>query len=157
MWDTWGNAVDVSASSTQTDQHGMASVAKVISISAYLSCFSKANLMKLPNKQYVIAFESSQNGSDVSTVGLKITTTPEKASTERILEVTTASGAKPAGAPFVTWSSIGGANGTIILSDSASNSVFINQALGNGPWKVVSTTAGRAFGREVRTGKRHGT
>jgi hypothetical protein len=69
--------------------------------------------------------------------------------------ITTTSGLKPQGAPFVTWSSIGGANGTIVMSDSKTNSLFVNQALGEGPWRVVSTIAGRAYGREVRAGMLH--
>lgn len=68
-------------------------------------------------------------------------------------EVITTTGAKPQGAPFVTWVSTGGVNGTIVLSDSTSNSVFVNQALGEGPWRVIETTAGRAYAREVRDGE----
>jgi hypothetical protein len=67
--------------------------------------------------------------------------------------IATTSGLKPQGAPFVTWSSMGGANGTIIVSDSTTNSLFINQALGEGSWNVVKTIAGRAYGREVRAGR----
>jgi hypothetical protein len=67
--------------------------------------------------------------------------------------ITTSSGLRPQGAPFVTWSSLGGVNGTIVVSDSTTNSLFVNQALGEGVWKVVKTTAGRAYGREVRAGR----
>jgi hypothetical protein len=67
--------------------------------------------------------------------------------------ITTASGLAPQGASYVTWSSIGGANGTIVVSDSTTNSLFVNQALGEGPWKVVRTNAARAYGREVHAGK----
>ncbi|KAF2825160.1 hypothetical protein CC86DRAFT_325055 [Ophiobolus disseminans] len=134
MWDGWGTAIDVAASSTLSDQQGMASVAK------------------LPNKQYLIAFESSpSNGTNSASItNFKITASPENAATERIRDIVSTTGVKPQGASFVTWSLIGGANGTIILSDSVTNSIFVNQALGEGPWKVVATTAGRALGREVR-------
>lgn len=40
-------------------------------------------------------------------------------------------------------------NGTIVISDSKSKDLYVNQALGEGPWKVLSTNAGRAYGREV--------
>lgn len=53
----------------------------------------------------------------------------------------------------MTWTPLGGVNGTIVLSDSRSNSVFINQALGEGTWREVKTTAGRASAREVRVRK----
>ncbi|KAH7074237.1 hypothetical protein FB567DRAFT_479748 [Paraphoma chrysanthemicola] len=135
MWDTWGTAIDVVAKIAPADQASAASAAK------------------LPNNQYIIAFEASQSGNSSNVavpVQYKIAASPENAGTELPLDVTTASGLKPQGAPFVTWSSLGGANGTIILSDSSSNSLFINQALGTGLWKVISTVAGRAYGREVR-------
>lgn len=68
-------------------------------------------------------------------------------------EITTSSGLKPQGAPFVTWSALGGINGTIVVSDSTTNALFVNQALGEGVWKVVSTNAARAYGREVHAGE----
>jgi hypothetical protein len=111
--------------------------------------------VQLPDKQYIIVFESVQSvnsSSSSSAINFKITTTPENAGTQGMRSITTASGLKPQGAPFVTWSSIGGANGTIIVSDSTTNALFINQALGEGLWKVVSTTAARAYGREVHAG-----
>lgn len=50
----------------------------------------------------------------------------------------------------MTWSPLGGTNGTIVVSDSDSNAVFVNQALGQGIWKQVNTTAGRAYSREIQ-------
>lgn len=91
--------------------------------------------------------------SSPSAVNFKVTTSPENVGTEPAREIVTASGLKPQGAPFVTWSSLGGANGTIVVSDSASKDLYINQALGEGPWKVVSTNAARAYGREVHAGE----
>jgi hypothetical protein len=106
--------------------------------------------------QYIILFESVQSinssSSSSSAVNFKITTTPENAGTQGMRSITTASGLRPQGASFVTWSSLGGANGTIIVSDSTTNALFVNQALGEGLWKVVSTTAARAYGREVHAG-----
>ena len=58
-------------------------------------------------------------------------------------------GVVPSGSPSVTWSPLGGSNGPIVLSDSKSGSVFVNQALGEGEWWELPTTAGRALGREV--------
>ncbi|KAH7397387.1 hypothetical protein BKA66DRAFT_408260, partial [Pyrenochaeta sp. MPI-SDFR-AT-0127] len=138
MWDDWGSVIDVAASDVLTDREGTASA------------------VQLPNNKYIIVFESTQNSGSSSAkhpVYFKLTSTPENVGTERMREVVTNTGVKLQGAPFVTWLSIGGANGTIVLSDSASNSIFINQALGEGSWKEVQTTAGRAFAREVRDGE----
>lgn len=72
---------------------------------------------------------------------------------DRTREVRVDTGLVPSGVPSVTWTPLGGANGTIVLSDSKSNSVFVNQYLGEGEWWELSTTAGRAFGREVAVRK----
>jgi hypothetical protein len=111
-------------------------------------------LNQLPNKQYIVLFELVQasNTSSSSSVNFKIVTSPETAGTAGMRSITTASGLKPQGAPFVTWTSLGGANGTIVVSDSTTNALFVNQALGEGLWRVVSTTAARAYGREVHAG-----
>ncbi|KAH7381310.1 hypothetical protein DE146DRAFT_282010 [Phaeosphaeria sp. MPI-PUGE-AT-0046c] len=132
LWGTWGTAIDVAVSNDSvTDQRNMASVAK------------------LPNKAYILIFGASSTNATSSAVTFKITTSPENVGTELAREIITSSGLKPQGAPFVTWSALGGVNGTIVVSDSASNALFINQALGEGMWKVVRTNAARAYGREV--------
>lgn len=145
--------VDVAVSATLTDQQGVASVAKVRFACQIGTRMLSLTCAQLPNKQYIIAFESRSNTTGSSQVRFKTTATPENADTASVREITTASGAKPQGAPFATWSPIGGTNGTIILSDSTTNSIFTNQALGEGPWKVIPTKAGRAFGREARACK----
>ncbi|KAH8722994.1 hypothetical protein GQ44DRAFT_828627 [Phaeosphaeriaceae sp. PMI808] len=133
IWDTWGSAIDVAVSNTVSDLEGMASVAK------------------LPNNQYIVAYEASQGTSDSNgAVNFKLSSAPENAGTESVRTITATSGAKPQGAPSVAWSSVGGTNGTIILSDSTTGSLFINRALGQGPWSVIATPAGRAYAREVR-------
>jgi len=85
-------------------------------------------------------------------VKFKVATKPEDFGTASTHDIITATGIKPRGAPSVTWSSIGGKNGTVVVSDSISNLLFVNQALGEGPWRVISTTAARAYGREVHAG-----
>ncbi|CAO2647579.1 Nn.00g085010.m01.CDS01 [Neocucurbitaria sp. VM-36] len=133
IWENWGTAIDVAASN-------------VLSVSQ-----GKTSITKLPKNQYIIVFESTQNSnSSNNSLYFKLTQTPENVAAERVHEITTSTGTRLQGAPYVTWSPVGGANGTIVLSDSTSNSVFVNQALGEGAWKEVKTTAGRAYAREVR-------
>jgi hypothetical protein len=113
-------------------------------------------MSQLPNSQYIIMFESSSksiNSTVSHAVNFKVMASPENAGTEAIRSITTASGSKPQGAPSVTWSSIGGVNGTIVVSDSTTSSLFVNSALGEGLWKEVPTRAGRSYGREVHSGK----
>ncbi|KAK3214577.1 hypothetical protein GRF29_19g626999 [Pseudopithomyces chartarum] len=134
-YDSWGNAADVVASQSQTDRPSAPSVAKI------------------SKNQYIVAF---QNGVlDTATnnytypIYYKITTNLRNAAKDRTREFRVDTGAVPSGSPSVTWSPLGGSNGTIVLSDSKSGSVFVNQALGEGEWWELPTTAGRALGREV--------
>ncbi|KAH5104777.1 hypothetical protein HBH72_063720 [Parastagonospora nodorum] len=134
VYGAWSGATDAVASSVLADQIGMGSVAKVT------------------NNQYIITFESEESGngtSPLSSVKFKVATSPEDFGKTSTHDIMTAAGLKPQGAPSVTWSSIGGQNGTVIVSGSTSNLLFVNQALGQGPWRAVSTTAARAYGREV--------
>jgi hypothetical protein len=96
--------------------------------------------------------QSSNTSSSGSTVNFKVTTSPENAGTESMRSITTTTSLKPQGAPFVTWSPLGGTNGTIVVSDSTTNALFTNQALGEGLWRVIPTIAARAYGREVHAG-----
>ncbi|KAH9876583.1 hypothetical protein J1614_003714 [Plenodomus biglobosus] len=131
MWGSWGTTSDVATSVTPTVSLGALSAAK------------------LPSGQYLLAVESSQN--DTSYIQCKTTGTPENPGVASFIDIRTTTGLQPGGASYVTWSSLGGSNGTVVLSDSRSNSVFINQAVGAGLWREVSLKAGRAYGREVRS------
>lgn len=106
---------------------------------------------QLPNKQYIVVTGSANNST--SKVQFQLTSNLEKAATGSPQDVVTSTGVKLQSAPFVTWLSLGGTNGTLVLSDSTSSSVFVNEALGQGVWKEVSTAAARAYGREVKASK----
>lgn len=83
----------------------------------------------------------------------KVASSPENLGAAVTREARTNTGVTPQGASFVTWSSLGGANGTVVLSDSRTSSLFINEAYGDGVWTEIPSTAGRAVGREVRIRK----
>ncbi|CBX96272.1 hypothetical protein LEMA_P111910.1 [Plenodomus lingam JN3] len=134
MWTTWGTATDVTSSAALSD---------------ILGSLSAAEVRGLPNNQYLLVVESMRNGT--SQVQYGITENPENSGIGPFSEVRTATGPQPRGASYVTWSPLGGSNGTIVLSDSTSSSVFINQALGAGHWREIKVKAGRAYGREVRS------
>ncbi|KAJ4349677.1 uncharacterized protein N0V89_008294 [Didymosphaeria variabile] len=138
-YDSWDNAVDVVASKFRTDRPAAPSIAKIA------------------NNQYIIAFQYGSLDPKTNTatypIYYKITPNPQKAASDRTREVRVDTGLVPNGVPSVTWTPLGGANGTIVLSDSRSKSVFVNQALGEGEWRELKTTAGRAYGREVTVRK----
>lgn len=97
-----------------------------------------------------MVWDSIQNGN--SYPQYRLTSSPEDSSSKQPVTLITSAGSQPRGKTFVTWSPTGGANGTIVVSDSTSSSLFINQALGQGNWKEVKTSTGRAYAREVRAG-----
>ncbi|RDL31898.1 Oligoxyloglucan reducing end-specific cellobiohydrolase [Venustampulla echinocandica] len=60
-------------------------------------------------------------------------------------------GAQPTGSPYVTWSPVGGANGTIIVSASSNSQIFTNNALGDAnSWKTIKTPQPAAYSRHLR-------
>ncbi|KAF1953032.1 hypothetical protein CC80DRAFT_494921 [Byssothecium circinans] len=131
----WGTVTDTAVAPSATELVTALSVAKISS------------------SQYIFAFQtiSTSGGSAApGPVTYKIASNPKNAGGAPSLQITTDTGVVPAGAPSVMWSPLGGVNGTVVLSDSKSNSVFVNQALGQGVWEEVPTSVGRGAGREVK-------
>ena len=83
----------------------------------------------------------------------KLATSPENFASAPAQKIVVTDGVQPNAGPFVTWTSYGGTNGTIVVSDSNNKNVYVNEALGQGTWKEVKTTAGRAYSREVQVRK----
>jgi hypothetical protein len=136
---SWGPAVDDVTSQSHTDQPGAPTVAK------------------LPNGRYIQTFEygifNNSTNKNTYPAYYKIASSLEDFAKEPARKLDINTGAQANGSPFVTWTPLGGANGTIVVSTSDSNSVFINQALAESSWKEVKTPAGRAYSREVRVRK----
>jgi hypothetical protein len=60
-------------------------------------------------------------------------------------------GIQPTSSPYITWSPVGGINGTIIVSSGSYSQVFTNQALGDvNAWKTVPTPEGVSYTRHLR-------
>ena len=56
-----------------------------------------------------------------------------------------------AGSPYVTWSSVGGSSGTVLVSFAGSGNLFTNTALGvSYSWVQVSTNVPSAYSRSLR-------
>jgi hypothetical protein len=63
----------------------------------------------------------------------------------------TNNGIQPNGSPYVTWSPVGGDNGTIVVSSGSNSQVFTNQALGDEKaWKTVATPERVSYTRHLR-------
>jgi hypothetical protein len=133
---TWGPVVDDVAYPTYTDRPGMPTVAL------------------LPNGKYIMTYEYG-GGPAITTsyqfpVYFKMVSDPEKFGAATGFSLQSNDGVIPTGSPYVIWSPVGGKNGTIIVSASSSSDVYINKALGEGPWTSVATPEKAAYTRHLR-------
>jgi hypothetical protein len=133
---TWGPVVDDVAYPTYTDRPGMPTVAL------------------LPNGKYIMTYEYG-GGPAITTsyqfpVYFKMVSNPEKFGAATGFSLQSNDGVIPTGSPYVVWSPVGGKNGTIIVSASSSSDVYINKALGEGPWTSVATPEKAAYTRHLR-------
>lgn len=62
----------------------------------------------------------------------------------------------PNASPYVVWSPVGGANGTIIVSDADNAPVYTNRAGGAvDKWEIHQTPAGATYSRAIHVLKNH--
>ncbi|RLL99625.1 hypothetical protein CFD26_108296 [Aspergillus turcosus] len=131
----WGPIVDDVAYPTYTDRPGMPVVAK------------------LPNGKYIYTYEYGGffgTNSYSFPVYFRISSDPENFAAAPGVRLVTTTGYTPSSSPYVVWSPYGGVNGTIIVNAYSSGSIFVNQALGEGPWREIKTPAPGAYTRMLR-------
>lgn len=110
----------------------------------------------LPNKKYMMTYEygggPTKSGSGYSfPVYYRINENPLKFNSSAGHPLITNNGIQPTGSPYITWSSVGGDNGTIVVSSGSNSQVFTNQALGDEKaWKTVPTPEGVSYTRHLR-------
>ncbi|KAK5656091.1 hypothetical protein OQA88_5230 [Cercophora sp. LCS_1] len=62
----------------------------------------------------------------------------------------------PNASPYVVWSSVGGPNGTIVVSDADNNVVYTNRAGGDvSKWELHDTPAGATYSRSIHVLNKH--
>ncbi|KAF2279099.1 uncharacterized protein EI97DRAFT_227569 [Westerdykella ornata] len=132
----FGRVIDDVALANYTDRPGMTTVAE------------------LPNGQWILTFEYARvinaAGDYKYPIFYKLSRDPDNFTKEPIHQLVVDTGAQPNGGPVVTWTPYGGKNGTIVVSDSDLEPVWINQALGQGIWKQLNVPAGGGYSREVK-------
>ncbi|KAI1842094.1 hypothetical protein JX265_013641 [Neoarthrinium moseri] len=106
-------------------------------------------ITRLPNGNYIFAYEVC--GTDGCRVHYRLNRNPldvlnTPASATFTLKST--KGTTPVSSPSVVWSSVGGANGTIVLSAGNSGQVFTNRKLGDpNSWVEYTTPQPSAYSR----------
>ncbi|KAF2876004.1 glycoside hydrolase family 93 protein [Massariosphaeria phaeospora] len=131
----WGSVIDDVAYSKYTDRPGMPTIAL------------------LPNGKYIMTYEYG-GGPVVKNyqfpVYYKMVSDPEKFGPASGISLKASDGTIPTGSPYVVWSSVGGANGTIIVSAHSGGQIYVNTGLGEGPWRKINTPEGNSYTRHLR-------
>ncbi|KAF2792420.1 glycoside hydrolase family 93 protein [Melanomma pulvis-pyrius CBS 109.77] len=133
---TWGPVIDDVAYPKYTDRPGMPTVTL------------------LPNGKYIMAYEYG-GGPAITTsyqfpVYYKIVSDPEKFGPATGISLKATDGTIPTGSPYVVWSSVGGVNGTLIVSSGSQSQIFVNTELGQGSWRKITTQEGVSYTRHLR-------
>ena len=110
---------------------------------------------KLPTGSYMMTYEYG-GGPDYSDyqfpVYYKISRNPLAFDSVQGRPVKTTDGYVPKGSPSNIWTSVGGANGTIVVSAASNAELYINRKNGEGPWTVLKTNSPAAYTRYLDVG-----
>ncbi|KAJ5683014.1 hypothetical protein N7462_006179 [Penicillium macrosclerotiorum] len=108
---------------------------------------------QLPNGEYLYIYEYGSY-FDTTTYSFPLyyrrSSDPEDFASATGERLVVSSGTEPTSSPYVTWTSYGGTNGTIIASSGSYSTLFINQALGEGEWTEISCSEGTSYSRSLR-------
>jgi len=133
---TWDAPVDDVAYSTYTDRPGMTTVTQ------------------LPNGKYMMTYEFGGGPGFVDysfPVYYRINRNPLDFNSSVGYPIIAPDETQPQSSPYITWSPVGGPNGTILVSCGTLSPVFYNQALGDvNSWKAADTGVGIAYTRHLR-------
>ncbi|KAI0015685.1 Sialidase [Xylariomycetidae sp. FL0641] len=131
---SWGDVVTDVAYDAYTDRPGMPTLAR------------------LPNGQYIYAYEYGSGPEDDYgfPVHYRLAADPADVAGAPDFALVSGDGAVPNGSPYVVWSSAGGDNGTIVVSSGCCSQVYINQALGHeDAWVTVETPEATSYTRSL--------
>ncbi|KUI72497.1 hypothetical protein VM1G_08012 [Cytospora mali] len=133
---TWADPVDDVSYDEYTDRPGMTTVTQ------------------LPTGDYIMTYEWGHNfsGSYYFAVTYRINANPlDFNNSEPHPLVAANTGTVPKGSPYITWSDVGGDNGTIVVSCGGLSTVFTNQFLGDeSEWYEYDTPQPTAYSRHLR-------
>ncbi|KAK1962798.1 family 93 glycoside hydrolase [Colletotrichum sublineola] len=105
-------------------------------------------ITKLPNNDFLFAFEVC--GTDGCRVHYRVTADPENILAAADVALVSDKGTRPVSSPFVVWTPVGGANGTIVLSGGSQSNIFVNRALGDpSAWVEFPVPQPNAYSRSL--------
>lgn len=113
-------------------------------------------ITQLPTGDYIMTYEYGHNDTTTGVysfpVTYRINRNPLRFNeSEGISIVAKNTGTVPDGSPYITWSPVGGENGTIVVSSGGLPTVFTNTALGDADeWYERDTPAPTSYTRHLR-------
>ncbi|KAH6876379.1 family 93 glycoside hydrolase [Thelonectria olida] len=105
-------------------------------------------LALLPNGEYIFTYEAC--GTDGCRLHYRLTSDPLNVLEAASYSLVSTAGTRPVSSPYVVWSSVGGENGSIIVSGGSTSNIFVNQNLGAaGSWVEYTVPQPRAYSRAL--------
>lgn len=124
-----------------------------VSYPVYTARPGMTTVTQLPNGKYIMTYEYGGGpgySSYTFPVYYRIADDPRRFAAAAGQQIVAGS-VKPEGSPYVTWSSVGGKSGSIIVSSGTNQQVFVNRALGDaGKWEVYQVAQPVAYTRHLR-------
>ncbi|KAF3763645.1 family 93 glycoside hydrolase [Cryphonectria parasitica EP155] len=145
---------------TSTDLRNWGSVVPDVEYPVYTDRPGMTTVTQLPSGDYIMTYEwghytNVTAGTYLFPVTYRINANPLRFNESVGQPIVAANtGNVPLGSPYITWSSVGGENGTIIVSSGGASTVFTNTKLGDpSAWEEKETTAPTSYTRHLRVFK----
>ncbi|KAJ9148485.1 Glycoside hydrolase family 93 protein [Pleurostoma richardsiae] len=141
---------------TSKDLKSWDAVVDDVAYANYTARPGMTTVTKLPNGKYIMTYEYG-GGPGFSSysfpVYYRISDDPLKFNSAPG-HALVAEGTTPFSSPYITWSSAGGRDGTIVVSDGTHQQIFVNRALGaDDKWEWYSVPQLVAYTRHLRVFK----
>lgn len=105
-------------------------------------------LALLPNGEYIFLYEVC--GTDGCRLHYRLSADPLNLINAASHSLVSDKGTRPVSSPQVAWTSVGGDNGSIIVSSGSQSAIFVNNNLGaEGSWVEYATPQPNAYSRSL--------
>lgn len=126
-----------------------------VSYPVYTARPGMTTVTQLPNGKYLMTYEYGGGpgySSYTFPVYYRIADDPRKFANATGQQIVGQPGnVKPEGSPYVTWSPVGGKDGSILVSSGTNQQIFVNRALGDSKkWEVFAVQQPVAYTRHLR-------
>ena len=139
---------------TSTDLRNWSAPVDDVAYEEYTARPGMTTVAHLPNGKYMMTYEYGGGpgfNSYSFPVYYRMADSPLEFNSATGYPVKAPNATQPTSSPYITWSPIGGKNGTIVVSSGSLTTLFVNQALGDvNSWKQISSPASVSYTRHLR-------